>query len=442
MHEPSTPPAESAGLRRALGRWDLTAFGVNIVFGGAIFLTPSLIIGHLGTWAPVIAFVTGLAVFCIALCYAEVGSRFDATGGPYLYTLAAFGKFVAFEVGWMTWFTRVSSQAALVNGIALAIGFYAPAANAGLTRVVLILGIFLLIGFINWRGIRESALVINTLVIAKLAVLGTFIVVGLGFVDWERVVAPSSLNATDLAAGALLIIYAYGGFETTGIPSGESHDPRRHLPFALVTIMVGIMLITALAYIVVLGTTTGIASSRTPVADAALGFMGPAGALMIGIGSIVSITGNVPGSILAGSRVLFALGENGAIPRFFAQVHARFRTPGNAIWFSVVVAVALALTGSFAVLALASVVARLLTYIGVSAATLALRREKFAGQVPPALFVVPFGRTIPLIAIAVALLLVASATGPQLIAGGIALAAGAILFALTAWRRTLGNAQG
>lgn len=107
-------------LQRALGRWDLTAFGLNIVIGGGIFLLPSLIASEVGNWSPLAVVLVGLAVLCVALSYAEVGSRVDRTGGPYLYTLAAFGSFVAFEVAWMSWFTRVASQASLFNGIALA----------------------------------------------------------------------------------------------------------------------------------------------------------------------------------------------------------------------------------------------------------------------------------------------------------------------------------
>ena len=125
---------ERGTLQRALGRWDLTAFGVNIVIGGGVFLTPSLVAAELGNWSPIAVLVAGVAVLCIALTYAEVGSRFDSTGGPYLYTLAAFGPFVAFEVGWMAWFTRVASIAALVHGVALAVGYYAPAVSEGWPR--------------------------------------------------------------------------------------------------------------------------------------------------------------------------------------------------------------------------------------------------------------------------------------------------------------------
>ena len=117
-------------LRRVLGRWDLTAIGINQVIGGAIFLMPSQVAAQIGTWSPIAFVLMGLASLTVALCFAEVGSRFDSTGGPYLYTRAAFGRFVGFEVGWMQWFTRAASQASVMAGIALALGYYWPVMTA------------------------------------------------------------------------------------------------------------------------------------------------------------------------------------------------------------------------------------------------------------------------------------------------------------------------
>ena len=101
------------------------------MIGGAIFLMPSQVAAQIGGWSPIAFVLMGLASMTVALCFAEVGSRFDSTGGPYLYTRAAFGRFVAFEVGWMQWFTRASSQASVMAGIALALGYYWPVVTGG-----------------------------------------------------------------------------------------------------------------------------------------------------------------------------------------------------------------------------------------------------------------------------------------------------------------------
>src|SRR5437899_11471532 len=128
-------------LRRALGRWDLTAIGINQVIGGAIFLMPSQVAAEIGAWSPIAFVLMGLASLTVALCFAEVGSRFESTGGPYLYTRAAFGRFIGFEVGWMQWFRRASSQATVMTGIAVALGYYWQAVTKDWPRPLLPLGV-------------------------------------------------------------------------------------------------------------------------------------------------------------------------------------------------------------------------------------------------------------------------------------------------------------
>ncbi len=432
---PAPVPASALTLRRALGKWDLTAIGVNQVIGSAIFLMPSQVAGQVGTWAPLAFLLIGVASLLVALCFAEVGSRFEGTGGPYLYTHAAFGRFVAFEVGWMQWFTRVSSQASVVNGIALALGFYWPLMTAGVGRAAMITALTLALGWINVRGIKQSALVINLLTIGKLVPLALFILVGVFFIDTARLGVPGAITGAQASTAALLLIFVFGGYDVIGVPAGEASDPRRHLPFAFVATIVIVTAVMTLAQIVAMGTLPDLAASKTPLADASLLFMGGAGALMIGIGSVVSMTGNNAGQVLTGSRMLFALAEHGELPRVFGSIHPRFRTPATAIIFTTVVALGLALSGSFAVLAVASAVARLVTYTGACAATLRLRHPRFRGRVMPATFVIPLGPVVPVAAIAISLVILAGATREQLFGGTAALAAGAALFVVNdRWR--------
>ncbi len=160
-----THAAEQSGLRRELGRWDLTAIGVNQVIGAAIFAVPATLAATTGAWSPWVVAVVGIASLMIALCFAEVGSRFEGTGGSYLYTRAAFGRFAAFEVGWMMWFTRTASWAAVVNVLVISLGFYWPRLTMGWLRALVISTIIGLIAFINVRGIRQSSLVVNFLTV-------------------------------------------------------------------------------------------------------------------------------------------------------------------------------------------------------------------------------------------------------------------------------------
>lgn len=429
--EPVTRVSEAAPtLRRELGKWDLTAIGINQTIGSAIFLLPSQVVALVGNWSPIAFIVIGFASLLVALCFAEVGSRFEGTGGPYLYTRAAFGRFVGFEVGWMQWVTRVTSQAGIANAIVLALGFYWPALTTGAGRASLLAAITLTLGVITYRGIRTSAFAVNLFTIGKLVPLALFILVGFWYADFSRLLPIGEVSASQAAATALLLIFGFGGYDVIGVPAGEAANPRRHVPFAFVATIVAVTTVMTLAQIVAMATLPNLVASKTPLADAALLFMGAAGALLISAGSVTSMTGNNLGSILTGSRMLFALAENGELPRFFGKIHPRYRTPSNAVLFTTAVALVLALSGSFVILAVASAVARLVAYTGACAATLRLRQPRFASTVKPATFVIPLGPLIPLLAVGVSLLILAGATQAQMLGGAAGLAAGALLFIL------------
>ncbi|MEO5898309.1 MAG: APC family permease [Vicinamibacterales bacterium] len=430
----ATPPS---ALRRELGRWDLTAVGINQVIGGAVFALPAGLAAYAGSWSPWMVAAVGLASMLIALSFAEVASRFDGTGGPYLYTRAAFGRFAAFEVGWMMWFTRAASWASVINVLVAALGFYWPAVTAGANRSILMTVIIAIIAAINVRGIRQSSMVVNFLTLAKLLPLAVFIIAGLFFVDWARVTAPATFDLTKLSTSALLLIFAFGGYETVPVLGGEAKDPRRAIPFALITTIAVVTLVMALAQLVALGTLPDLATSKTPLADASALFLGPAGAAMITLGAVFSTSGNNMGQALSGSRNLFALAEQGDLPPFFGKVHPTWRTPANAIIVTAVVSLLLAVSGSFVTMAAASAISRLLVYVMTCAATIRLRASRFHGEsaveshgvpVRPALFMVPGGPVVPSLAIVIALAILFGATRQQLISGTGALAAGAVLY--------------
>jgi basic amino acid/polyamine antiporter, APA family len=424
------PACEAApALRRELGKWDLTAIGINQVIGSGVFILPSLVAAQVGAWSPLAALATGFASLLVALCFAEVGSRFEGTGGPYLYARAAFGQFVGFEVGWMQWFSRVTSYATGVNALVLALGFFWPVVTTGVWRASVIVCVVLALGWINLRGIKQSAIAVNLFTIAKLVPLATFIVVGVWFIDPSRLTPTDPVSVNQLFAGGLLLIFAFGGYDVIGVPAGEATRPREHLPFAFIATILAVTAVIALVQLVAMGTLPNLAAASTPLADASLLFMGTAGAVLIGAGAVFSMLGNQMGGVLTGSRTLFALAEHGALPRLFGTIHPRYRTPAIAILVTSLVSLGLALSGSFAMLAVASAIARLVTYIAVCAATIRLRHPSFHGALRSATFTIPLGAFVPLLAIGVSFSMFAGATRPQLLGGLGALMAGAALFA-------------
>lgn len=418
-------------LRRELGKWDLTAIGVNQVIGSAVFALPGTLAAHVGGWSPWLVAAVAFASLLIALSFAEASSRFDGTGGSYLFTRAAFGRFAAFEVGWMLWFTRAASWASVINVLVTGVGYYLPDITTGLPRALLITTIIMAIAVVNILGIKLSSVVLNTMTIGKLLPLVVFVAVGIFFVDTARLEPAGEVTMTSLTTSALLLIFAFGGYEVVPVPAGEAKDPRTAVPFALIMTILIVAALMILVQIVALGTHPSLETAlKTPLADAAGLFIGPFGAALITAGVVVSTSGNNLGQALSGSRNLYALAEQGDLPSSFGYVQPRFRTPAVAIVFTATVALVLAVTGTFATLAAASAISRLLVYVATCASVIRLRHPSFAGVVQPAGFRLPLGPTIPLAAILISLSILAGATRLQLMSGAGALAAGAVLYFL------------
>jgi APA family basic amino acid/polyamine antiporter len=427
--QPAFVAPPTAALRRELGKWDLTAIGVNQVIGSAVFALPGALAASVGGWSPWLVAGVAFASLLIALCFAEVSSRFEGTGGSYLYTRAAFGRFAAFEVGWMMWFTRAASWASVINVLVAGVGFYLPGVTSGLPRAALMTSIIGVVALINILGIKLSSVVLNAFTIGKLIPLAVFIAAGIFFIDPARLQPGGGVTMTSVASSALLLIFAFGGYEVVPVPAGEAKDPRTAVPFALIMTIVIVAFVTILVQIVALGVHPTLeASLKTPLAEAAGLFLGPFGAALLTAGVLVSTSGNNLGQALSGSRNLFALAEQRDLPQFFGYVHPRFRTPAAAIGVTAGVALVLGLSGTFVTLAAASAISRLLVYVATCASLVRLRNADFSGTLRPATFTVPFGPVIPAVAILISLTILAGATRLQLTAGAGALAAGWVLY--------------
>ena len=419
----TSPPRPT--LRRELGRWDLTAIGVNQVIGASIFALPGTVALHLGGWSWIAAAVVGAFAMVIALCFAEAGSRFEGTGGAYLYTRAAIGRFAGFEVGWMLFVTRTASWASVVNALADALGYYWPELRTGAARAALISAVVISISALNIRGIRQSAVVVNVLTIAKLAPLVIFIVLGLPHLSVDALRPDNAVSLEQISTAALLLIFAYGGFEVIPVPAGEARDPIRAVPFAMIMTLVIVVLVTTLVQVVALGTLPTLAGSKTPLAEASALFLGGWAAVLMTAGASVSMTGNNVGQSLSGSRNLFALAEQGDLPRIFGRIHDRFRTPDFSIVFMAVLVLALALVFDFQAMARVSAVARLVVYASTCVSVLALRRGS-----GPAPFTVPLGPVLPVLGLVVCGVLMYGATAAQLRVGAYFMIGGAALYVI------------
>ena len=326
-----TDDRSEEGLVRGIGRRSMVALFINAVIGAGIFGLPSSVHALLGPYALLAYLACAALVLLVVLCFAEVGSRFERTGGPYLYAREAFGPVVGFQVGWLVWLTRVTAFAALCNLLLEYLAYFWPAATTPAWRVALVTGIVALIAAVNLRGVRPAAIVGNVFTVGKLVPLVLFVAVGLCFVEPANYVPQATPDVADFSAGMLLLVFAFTGFETATVPAGEVREPRRTLPFAILAAMAVIVPLYLLVQAVCIGTLPELASSMRPLADAAERFAGRVGAAVIVVGALVSIAGTLNGLVLAAPRLLFAMAEQGQLPRALAAVHPRWRTPQFAI---------------------------------------------------------------------------------------------------------------
>jgi len=417
----------SPHLLRAVSRWQLIGISINDVIGSGIYLLPAAaaaLLGPFSLWAILLA---GLAVGVLVLCHAQAASYFDQPGGAYLYTREAFGDFVGFEVGWMTWLTRIASVAALSNGLTLALAELWPAAASGWPRGLVIAGALAVLAWANVVGVKSGARVAVALTIIKLIPLLLFVLVGVFYLDWSRLApaADQPILSGSLTEASLLLLFAYAGFENTPAAAGEYRNPRRDVPFAMVTMITVITLIYVAVQAVALGTLPELASAESPLARAAGEFAGPAAVLVLSLGAIVSIFGNLGNTTLIGPRYAYALADDGYGPRWLAAVHPRYHTPASAIIVQTVIALVLALSGSFVALAMLSVVARLATYMGTCGALLVLQR-RHAGQADA--MHLPGGPLLPVFGLALSLWFVAATSWNNLLAAMVALVVGVLVY--------------
>ena len=417
--------ASEAGLIRGIRRWDLVAIAINGIIGAGIFGLPSKIFSLIGSYS-LIAFVAcAVVVTLFILCFAEVGSRFDETGGPYLYAREAFGPTIAFEIGWLLWLARLTAFAANCNLLVSYLGYFLPAATDPFWRASIIIIVVAVLATINLLGIRQAAIVSNVFTIGKLIPIIIFIAVGLFFLNPHAFALGPRPGGGAFSQSVLLLIYAFTGFEMAVIPAGEVRDPKKNLPHALLIAIGVVAVLYILVQVVCVGTFPELAQSPKPLADAGTRFMGAAGGAIISAGAIISITGNLNILVLSGSRIPFAIAEQQQLPSFIALVHKRFATPYVAILITSALMLLLTLRSSFVAALTISAIARLVTY---GATCLALPIFRRRSDVPPAAFRLRYGTVVAILALLLAVWLLANSTWQEARAAAIAAAVGLLIY--------------
>lgn len=411
-------------LIRGLGLRQLTANIFNYTVGSGIFVLPGIVAAALGPTALLAYLLCAFMIGLVVLVFAEAGSRVSVTGGPYAYVRAGLGDLLGFIAGILICLTDVAAlgaiSALLASILARVLHVEGSAASAAIT--VIVLGA---LAWVNVRGLKFGARLIEICTAAKILPLLFFVAVGLFFVHpvylhWEQLPSASQIAKT---SGTL--VFAFAGIEAALVPSGEVANPSRTVPRACMLALGAVTILYLLVQAVALGVLgPALANDRVaPLATAAGAFSGDVGRTILLAGATISIFGWLTGSMLAGPRAFFALARDGYLPRSIAAVHGRFRTPHVAIIIYAIVAIALALSGTFEKLAILSNVAALLLYFLCAISVVALRRRDVRGDGVP--FRMPGGLLIPALAcLAIAWVTYETVTRRELVALAITFAIG------------------
>ncbi len=324
----TSPPLSS----RKLSVFDTFCLGVNAIVGSGIFIFPSRLAREVGP-ASILAFgVCGLLLVLVALCYAELGSMFRQSGGPYVYAKEAFGPGAGFGVGWVSWVSSVFSWAAVANAVSSSLAYFHPFFNQAAAEKGVAMLLILGFGLVNYRGIKLGAWAIDFFTVTKLVPLLLFVAVGLCFIVPANYRPFWHAGTGSFSYAVFLSLWTLQGFEVTPFPSGESIEPQRAVPIAAVGSLVCATALYVLVQLVAVGVYPGLANAGAkPLAEAAARFMGATGGTLMAIGAAISMVGYNAGNALGCPRLLSALAENRHLPLCLATPHRRFDTPWAAI---------------------------------------------------------------------------------------------------------------
>jgi APA family basic amino acid/polyamine antiporter len=337
-----------------MGLTATTAMVVGIIVGAFIFVQPSEMIRLVPSGRGVILawLVSGLLTLCAALVCAELSWLFPETGGVYVFLKRIYSPSLAFLWGWgMFWVMHAGILAAIAVVLARYAGYFLGLTDSGIRWLAI--AAILFVSFIQYLGVKPGSAVQVTLTAAKLGAIALMcaLLFTLGGTAHHAVPAttgqPVLLRSFGLAVAAGL--FAFGGWHMSTYSAGETLNPERTIPRALI---LGVLIVTACytllnaAYLYVMPL-SDVATSTRVAADAMERVLGPLGGKAITVVIIISALGALNGIALAGPRVYYAMAQDGLAFRWMAALHPKRQTPYLAIAAQAVWACILAATNSY-----------------------------------------------------------------------------------------------
>ena len=402
---------------KKLGFWSIVLLGINGIIGSGIFLLPNKAMAIIGPASLFVMLFDMLLVLAITFCFAEASGLFKENGGAYIYAKEAFGDFIGYEVGFLSWATRIIAFSTMSVGFATALGGLIPSLNTDMMKNIIISVIFIVLAVINLLGIKLYEVIQNLATIAKILPFILFIGMGIFYIEpvnFTPLVPNGVYTPGSFGAAAVMLFFAFTGFESLAVAAAEMENPQKNLPKAT---LITIFTVSAI-YILLLACAIGImgyelADTTAPVQAAFTRIAGAFGTTIVAAGTLISIGALCIASSFITPHSGLALAEQHMLPAFMAKRN-RFGAPYWCIIVSTIVAMLIGYTGGFAFLASISVVSRFSQYIPTCLSIMVFRKKM---PDAPRVFKIPFGPVIPVIALLVSFWLLAQAKPQQLLIG-------------------------
>jgi APA family basic amino acid/polyamine antiporter len=368
-------------LRRSLGLWALVFYGVGDILGAGIYALVGKVAGVAGSasWA---AFAVALLVASLtALTYAELGGRFPRSAGESFFAQQAFGRpGLALLVGWVVLCSGVLSLAT----VSVAFGGYMSGLVPGLPTSITVVGILLLLAVINFRGMRESSTTNIIATMVELTGLLIVIVVGALFLSdtpdasiSQTIEASSDVSWNAIARGAALSFFAFIGFEDMVNVAEEVKDPERNMPRAILIALV----VTGIVYLLVVIVATTVvapatlADSEAPLLSVVQRATDAVPDRLFTLIALFAVANTGLLNFIMGSRLIYGMSRQGLLPSALGTVHPKRQTPHLAILTVLLVALALALSGTLIYLAGTTSLLLLLVFFAVNLSLITIKHR-------------------------------------------------------------------
>jgi amino acid transporter len=420
---------KGAQLRRDIGFFGAAFLVLNAMIGAGIFALPGKVAVNAGMLSPWLFLAVGIVFLAVVLTFAELASYFRESGGPVLYATYAFGPLAGFGTGWILFLSRMTAFAANANVMAIYLGSLFPWFAEGIGRTAVISIVTLGLTYANILGVKDGVRTMGFFTVLKVLPLVLLVLLGLQHVTTGTLIPSASAVIGDLGGTTLLLIYAYVGFETMAVTAGETTEPRRVLPRALIRTVIGTGILYFLIVLVFISVIPEDTYADATLVDVGRALAGPVGAVAITLAAVFSIGGNLAGTMIAAPRLIFALAENKLLPAWFGNIHSKYATPDHSILVMGGLALVMALTGSFVELAVASSLSRMLSYI-LCIAALPVIRNRASEEMTARAYRIRGGYTVPLVGLTICLWLTAQANAQNWKTVGILLAIGLVLYAV------------